>query len=307
MDTSKPQEFKQWEDGAWNDGAWEDGAWEDGISAEWPGEDSFKSDGESLYDGGGEFWSAVSLPDWSNEHTTQRSKKPKDWCNGCQCEHPWPKDGYTFHVRSRRANAYLRSLQLAGEVPNINPLSVEPLGEVSGYRVSKDAHKMAMELLKRLRDSPSGDNSGGGCCTYMIIGGFLERPGYASSQAPSNAEEFLTSAEGADPVTKWSEFFELIHKQHRDSFPAYYTPHTGGIPRYFYQKFPLLAEQAESAYGYGRSDSQIPSHGQPSSSESNQSTANQASRNRPASDRGGRRRHVREQRQVVMRSSKPHK
>ena len=141
----------------------------------------------------------------------------------------------------------------------------------------------------------------------MLIGGFLGHPGYASLQTPSNAQEFLSSAEGADPVTKWNEFFELICKQHRDSFPTYYTLHTGGIPRYFYQRFLLLAEQAQWEYGYGKAVSQIPSHGQPSSSESDQNTVNQASRNRPASDRGGRRRYVKEQRQVVMKPSRSHK
>lgn len=265
-----------------------------------------KGNDESLYNGGDDFWSAVALPDWSNGHTAQRSRKPRNWCNGCQCEHPWPKDGYTFHVRSRRANAYLRSLQLAGEVPNIDPMNIEPLVEVSGYRVSKDAHKMGVELLRRLRGGPYGDNSGGGCCCYMLVGGLLEHPGYASFQTPSNAEEFLSSAEGANPVTKWDEFFELIRKQHRDSFPTYYTPHTGGIPRYFYQRFPLLAEQAQWAYHYGKSDSQIPSRGQPSSFEGDHSTVNQASRDRPASGRGGRRRHVKEQRQAVMKSGRIH-
>jgi hypothetical protein len=281
--------------------------WNDDASADWPREDLSKSNDESLYDGGDDYWGAAALPDWSSEHTAQRSRKPKDWCNGCQCEHPRPKDGYTFHVRSRRANAYLRSLQLAGEVPNINPMNVEPLAEVSEYRVSKDAHKMGRELLKRLRGDGSKDSSAGGCCFHLLVGFYLDNPGYASFTTPSNAEEFLSSAEGADPVIKWNEFFELIHKQHQESFPAYYTPHTGGVPRYFYQRFPLLAEQAQWAYGYGKSDSQVLSHGQPSPSESDQNAITQVSRDRPASDRGGRRRHVKEQRQVVMKSGRSNK
>lgn len=261
MDSSTPQEHAQRNDAA---------------SAGMSEERAFESNGESLYDGGDDFWGAVDLPDWSQEHTTQRSRRPRNWCNGCQCEHPWPKDGYTFHVRSRRANAYLRSLQLAGHVPTINPLNDEPLAEVSGYRVSRDAYKMGLELLKRLRDCASGDNSGGGCCSYMLIGGFLDHPGYAGFQTPSNAEEFFSSAEGADAVTKWNEFFEPVHKQHRDSFPAYCIPNTGGVPRYFYGRLPLLAEQAQS-------DSHISSHGQPSSYGSDQGTIGHASRNRLAS------------------------
>jgi hypothetical protein len=276
------------------------------ASAEWSPEDLSKSNDESLYNGGDEFCGAVALPDWSNQHSAQRARKPKNWCNGCQCEHPWPKNGYTFHVRSRRANAYLRSLQLAGEVPNIDPMRVEPLEEVSEYRVSKDAHKMGRDLLKRLRGELSKDNSAGGCCFHLLVGFYLDHPGYASFQTPSNAEEFLSSAKGAHPVTKWDEFFELIHEQHQQSFPAYYTPHTGGIPRYFYQRFPLLAEQAQSAYGYGESDSQITSHGQPPSFESDLNTVNQASRKRPASDRAGRRRHIKKQRQAVMKSGRSH-
>lgn len=257
MDASTPQEPAQHNDAASAE-MWEEGA--------------FESNGESLNDGGDDFWGAVALPDWSNEQTAQRSKKPRNWCNSCQCEYPWPKDGYTFHVRSRRANAYLRSLQLAGDVPTINPLSEQPRAEASGYRVSRDAYKLGLELLKRLRDCASGDNSGGGCCSYMLMGVFLEHPGYASFQTPSNAEEFLSSAEGADPVTKWNEFFELVHKQHRDSFPAYYTPNTGGVPRYFYQRFPLLAEQAQRASHNSTSDSQISSRGQPSSHGNDQGT-----------------------------------
>ena len=293
MDASTPQEPAQRNDAA---------------PAEWSEEGAFEtwSNGESLYDGGDDYWSAVALPDWSNEQTAQRPRRPRDWCDGCQCQHPWPKDGYTFHVRSRRANAYLRSLQLAGDVPTINPLSEEPLTEVSKYRVSKDAHKMGLELMERLRGCASGDNSGGGCCNYMLIGGFLEHPGYASFQRPSNAQEFLSAAEGADPVTKWNEFFELVHKQHRDSFPAYYTPNTGGVPRYFYQRFPLLAEQAQSVSHDSTSDSQISSHGQPPSYESEQGTVGQASRNRLVSGRGGRRRHANEQRQTVMRFGRSH-
>lgn len=236
--------------------------WEDPASADWPGEDLPKSNVESLYNGGDEFWGAVALPDWSDQYSAQRARKSKNWCNGCQCEHPWPKNGYTFHVRSRRANDYLRSLQLAGEVLNINPMSVEPLAEVTEYIVSKDAHNTGRELLKRLRGDGSKDNSAGGCCFELLVGFYLNHPGYASFQTPSNAEEFLSSAEGAEPVTKWNEFFELIHKQHQEAFPTYYTPHTGGIPHYFYQRFPLLAEQAQWTYGYGESDSQITSHGQ---------------------------------------------
>ena len=292
MDAHTPQESAQRSDAA---------------SAEWIEEGAFENNGESLYDGGDDFWSAVALPDWSNEQTAQRPKKPRDWCNGCQCQHPWPKDGNTFHVRSRRANAYLRNLQLAGDVPTINPLGEEPLAEVSQYRVSRDAHKMGLELLERLRDSASGDNSGGGCCNYMLIGGFLEHPGYASFQTPSNAQEFLSSAEGADPVTKWHEFFELVHKQHRESFPAYYTPNTGGIPRYFYQRFPLLAEQAQRASHDSTPDGQISSHRGPSSYWRNQDTTSQTSRNTLASERGGRRRHANEQRQTVMGSGRSHK
>lgn len=324
MDTSTPQASTSWKDAAsaeWSTAEWPTSEWSTtewpGIEwpgTEWPGtewpttewseEGPFKSNGESLYDGGDDFWSAVALPDWSNTPTAQRSRKPNDWCDGCQCEYPWPKNGYTFHVRSRRANAYLRSVQLAGEVSKINPMSVEPLEEVSGYRVSKDAHKMGQEPLKRLRGDGSRENSGGGCCFDMLVGVFLDHPGYASFQTRSNAEEFLSSAEGADAVTKWNEFFELIYKQHRNSFPTYYTTHTGGIPRYFYQRFPLLAEQAQWADHYGKADSNIPSHGKPSSSEGDKSTASQASRNRRASDRGGRRRHVKEQRQSVMNFNK---
>lgn len=317
MDTSTPQASSLWQDAAsaecstelptteWSTAEWPTSEWSttEWPTTEWSEESPVKGKRESLYDGGDDFWSAVALPDWSNTQTAQRSRKPKDWCNGCQCEHPWPKNGYTFHVRSRRANAYLRSLQLAGEVPKINPMSAGPLEEVLGYRVSKDAHKMGQELLKRLRGDGSRDNSGGGCCFDLLVGVFLDHPGYASFQTPSNAEEFLSSAEGADAVTKWNEFFELIHKQHRDSFPAYYTPHTGGTPRYFYQRFPALAEQAQWVY----TDSNIPSHGPPSSAESDQNTASQASRNRRASDRGGRRRHVKQQRHLVMESSRSHK
>ncbi|GAB7324896.1 hypothetical protein MBLNU13_g08717t1 [Cladosporium sp. NU13] len=129
MDASAPQEPAQCNNAA---------------SAEMSEEGPFKSNGELLYDGGDDFWGAVDLPDWSNDHTAHRSRKPRNWCNGYQCEHPWPKDGYTFHVRSRRANAYLRSLQLAGDVPTINPLSDEPLAEVFWYRVPRDAYKMGL-------------------------------------------------------------------------------------------------------------------------------------------------------------------
>lgn len=215
--------------------------WEDPASADWPGEDLPKSNGESLYSGGNEFWGAVALPDWSNQHSAQRTRKPKNWCNGCQCEHPWSKNGYTFHVRSRRANAYLRSLQLAGEVPNIDPMRVEP----------------------------------------------LEWSSSAPPRAPNPSQNGTSSSSSSTSSTK-----------------TYYTPHTGGIPRYFYHRFPLLAEQAQWAYGYGESDSQITSHGHAPSFESDLNTVNQASRKRPASDRAGRRRHIKKQRQAVMKSGR---
>jgi len=166
-----------------------------------------KSNDESLHAVREEFWGAIVLPDWSNEQATRRPDKPKNWCKSCQCEHPWPKDGYTFHVRSRRANAYLRSLQLAGDIPNIDPLSAEPLAEVSLYRISKDAHDMISELLTRLDEGAYSDDLGKVFRLHLLLDVFQAHAGYQSFQAPRNAQEFLRSAEGADPVTKWNEFF----------------------------------------------------------------------------------------------------
>jgi hypothetical protein len=217
MDNSKTQERAQRDDAP---------------PARLSGQSHLGSNVESLYNLEDEYWGAVILPDWSNAHTIRRSKKPRNWCHGCQCEHPWPKDGYSFHVRSRRANAYLRSLQLFGFIPNIDPLSVEPLAEVSEYRVSKDVHKMGMELLGHLQ--ALNDYSSEDCCLHPLLCIPQPHSGYASFKAPSNAQEFLDSARGADPITKWNEYSELIHKQHRDSFPTCYTEHTDGVPRYFY-------------------------------------------------------------------------
>jgi len=91
----------------------------------------------------------------------------------------------------------------------------------------------------------------------------------------------------------------MMHQQHRDSFPSYYTAHTGGIPRHFYQRFPLLAEQAKWAYGDRTSDNHIPSNARPSLGETNKS-----SKNGTAPKDHGHRRHSKAQRRAVMGTDK---
>lgn len=180
----------------------------------------------------------VSESQGLNEPASQRIGKPRLWCNGCQCEHPWPKNNRSFHVRSRRANAALRSLQRSGDIPSIDPYKREPLVDAAQNYWSSDALRM-YGIVSQVLDNDAA--------RLALFSGFLtncEEPAAATFQLTEEMEaDFLASTQHIDSATKVNLFFDLMDTQHRARFPAYYAANTGGLPRSFYQRFPILAEK----------------------------------------------------------------